>query len=368
MLLNTKLIQIVRDESLSVYKEAIKDRLIYLLILVMVLSISIFTFYYDYTNQLRFFSYFHALGFIIPISTLLYVIFYYFKRLINREPQPIKCFNNPLALVYASRTKLLSSFLLLTAISLFMSCFSTMKNMIPIVNMFKYDVLFQELDRWFFLGHDPALFIHRLIESPYGIFIMDLCYNLWFFIMWTVICYFLLASNSVVRTRFLISTILCWSIIGIVIAMLLSSAGPAFVPRLNPENHAYDLLIQTLENKHNWLIEQGWPGLSSLSMQNNLWDAYANNKDMLGSGISAMPSMHVSVAVLMALAISSVNQKLGYALWVFAFIIFIGSFALGWHYFVDGIVSALLTLCIWRISSYVSETDRQVICTTRISE
>ncbi len=68
---------------------------------------------------------------------------------------------------------------------------------------------------------------------------------------------------------------------------------------------------------------------------------------MLGSGISAMPSMHVSMSVLMALGVSSLNKKLGFAFWGFTLIIYIGSFLLGWHYAVDGLVSAPITVFIW---------------------
>lgn len=361
-----KTMGMIRNELSSLYEEVKRDYLLYSLILIVVLMVSTFSYAYGYTNRLRFFSYLYVLKFIIPISIVLYMIFYYFKLLINREPAPLRQFKNKITLVYIHRTKLLSSFVLMSAMSLFMSSFSMMKSMIPIVNMFKFDLLFQELDKWLFLGSSPALLIHSFIDSPYVFFIINFCYNLWFFLMWTVLCYFLLASHSVTRTRFFISWLLCWSILGIVLAMLLSSAGPVFVPRLTPGNHTYDLLIQALENKNDWLITHGWPGLFSLDMQDILWDAYVNNKELLGSGISAMPSLHVSIAVLLALSVSSVNKKIGYAFWVFAFVIFIGSFTLGWHYFVDGIVSAPLTFLIWHMSSYLCKTERYWCETTLV--
>ena len=68
---------------------------------------------------------------------------------------------------------------------------------------------------------------------------------------------------------------------------------------------------------------------------------------MLGSGISAMPSMHNSFAVLMALSMYAVKRWLGILFIVHAIFIYIGSIALGWHYALDGIVSAPLTVLIW---------------------
>ena len=349
---------LVKD-SVSLYDEVVKDAVVYTFLFSFVLMSSMFLYFNGSNNNIRFFAYFYTFKFIIPISIAIYLVFYFFKLLINREPHPIICFKDQIKLIYVYRIKLASSFILLTAMSVFISSFSTMKSMIPIFNMFKYDSLFHDLDRWLFLGNDPGLFIHNLIENPYIYFFINFCYNLWFFLMWAVLCYFLLTSHSNLRTRFFISWLLCWSILGVVIATIFSSVGPVFISRLNPDNHSYDLLMQALENKHDWLVEQGWPGLYSLAIQNHLWEGYINSKDVLGKGISAMPSMHVSIAVLMALSVSSVNKKIGYVFWLFAAVIFIGSFTLAWHYVVDGIVSAPLTLCIWHLSSYISVPSRQ---------
>ncbi|WP_390502607.1 phosphatase PAP2 family protein [Vibrio harveyi] len=345
-------------EFFCLYDEVAKDTIIYIFLISFVLVSSVLLYFYD-GNNINFFSYFHALKVIVPISIAMYIFFCFLKLLINKERHPINFFKIRIKLIYVYRIKLASSFILLTVMSVFISNFSTMKSMIPIFNMFKYDLLFQNLDRWLFLGNEPGLFIHNLIENPYVYFFISFCYSLWFFLMWSVLCYFLLTSHSNSRTRFFISWLLCWSILGIVIATIFSSVGPVFISRLNPDNHSYDLLMQALENKHDWLIEQGWPGLYSLAIQNHLWEGYINNKDVLGKGISAMPSMHVSIAVLMALSVSSVNKKIGYVFWLFAAVIFIGSFTLGWHYVVDGIVSAPLTLCIWHLSSYISVPSRQ---------
>jgi hypothetical protein len=61
-----------------------------------------------------------------------------------------------------------------------------------------------------------------------------------------------------------------------------------------------------------------------------------------------MPSLHNAIAVLYALAAFRIGRLLGWFMTGYAVIIFIGSVHLGWHYAVDGIVSAAAMVLIWR--------------------
>ena len=78
-----------------------------------------------------------------------------------------------------------------------------------------------------------------------------------------------------------------------------------------------------------------------------LLDSYQSGEKVFGSGISAMPSVHVAIVVLNALLFSTVSRSLGIASWGFALLIFIGSVYTGWHYALDGYVSAIVVLIIW---------------------
>lgn len=345
----------VKKEMSEIWTHIKHDKIIYLVMLLFILIFNGFPYSYGYDSKFTLFAYFYALKVVVPISLVLYAVYYFFKLIFIGERRPIKCFAQRLKLIYIYRSKLISAFVLLSVMSIFMSSFSTMKSLIPLVNMFHLDQLFHEMDLWLFSGYQPGLFVVKWLESPFYLFAINLNYNLWFFFMWATFVYFLIAENSTNRTCFLISWITCWGILGAVLAMLLSSAGPVYVEKLDPTNLTYQPLMQLLQEKHSWLIEQGWPGLYSLATQEKLWLAYAENVEMLGSGISAMPSMHVSIAVLMALSMGAVNKFISYFLWFFAALIFIGSFTLGWHYAVDGLVSAPLTYLIWRISLAIAE-------------
>lgn len=66
-----------------------------------------------------------------------------------------------------------------------------------------------------------------------------------------------------------------------------------------------------------------------------------------------MPSMHVAVATLIALAAGSYRRWLGLALAPVVPVIWIGSIHLGWHYAVDGQLAVPLVLGIWAVSGWV---------------
>ncbi|MGR5470083.1 phosphatase PAP2 family protein, partial [Vibrio astriarenae] len=119
--------------------------------------------------------------------------------------------------------------------------------------------------------------------------IINYCYNIWFLLQWGILCYFILASRSKQRSCYLVSWILCWLLLGMIAATILSSAGPAFLSRLDSNIHDYDELMNLLHQQHDWLIANGYHGLFALDTQDELWDSYANGKEMLGGGISAMP-------------------------------------------------------------------------------
>ncbi|RJX68492.1 hypothetical protein DZ860_17225 [Vibrio sinensis] len=317
---------------------------------VVVLGVALFAYLHGHTSRLSLFSYMSGVILVVPVSIMISATIYFFVLACRREPRPLLCYRNKLLAIYECRARIIASFFLLTALSLVISSFSTMKGLIPLVKPFQYDTLFYEMDLWFFFGHSPWELVHSVFDSPYHIMILNCFYNVWFLLLWGCLCYFLLAPPSNNRTQAILSWILCWFFIGTIMAMLLSSAGPAFLENLEPSNQTYAELMERLKNHDIWLKEQGSFGIFAVQTQENLWQAYIQDKEMLGSGISAMPSMHVSIATQMALSVSSVNRKLGWFFWVYLVIIFIGSFALGWHYAVDGLVSIPLTCLIWYLS------------------
>jgi membrane-associated phospholipid phosphatase len=88
-----------------------------------------------------------------------------------------------------------------------------------------------------------------------------------------------------------------------------------------------------------------------------LWQTYLGNDATIGSGISAMPSMHVAMTTWAAIAVSAAWPRLRVPMWSFASVIFVGSFALGWHYVSDSVAGALGAIACWKLASiYVASS------------
>src|SRR5690606_16080164 len=67
-----------------------------------------------------------------------------------------------------------------------------------------------------------------------------------------------------------------------------------------------------------------------------------------GTGISAMPSMHLAIATLNALLFLRLSRVAGLVTLVYLATTLFGSVYLGWHYAVDGYVSIVAVILLWR--------------------
>ncbi len=91
-------------------------------------------------------------------------------------------------------------------------------------------------------------------------------------------------------------------------------------------------------------------GFARSQYQQLLLHDYRASTLALGAGISAMPSLHNAMAVLFACAAWHANRRMGWLFSGYAVLIWIGSIHLGWHYAIDGIVAAVLTIAIWKLT------------------
>jgi membrane-associated phospholipid phosphatase len=91
-----------------------------------------------------------------------------------------------------------------------------------------------------------------------------------------------------------------------------------------------------------------------------LWADYLHPNGAIGGGISAMPSMHVAIALWVALTLRAYFKRLQWLGWAWFAAILIGSIHLGWHYALDGIAASLIAAIAWRVAKQIvsSETPR----------
>jgi hypothetical protein len=219
----------------------------------------------------------------------------------------------------------------------FLASFTTFKVLVLNLAGYGADPMLAKLDG--ILGFQPWQLTHAII-GPIGTFVVDRLYFAWFLVSQTMLMAVLFVPRLArERGQVLLTFVLSWILLGTIVAVLLPSGGPCYYARLHGADMFADLMARLNA------ISQTHP-LTALGVQDRLWADHSRDVLGLGSGISAMPSMHVSIATVTALLL----RRLGLGLlgWFWLAAVFIGSIHLGWHYASDGIVSVAGTILIWK--------------------
>ena len=128
-------------------------------------------------------------------------------------------------------------------------------------------------------------------------------------------------------------------------ATIFASVGPCFLEPIKGDPH-FAAQMAYLESANEQVP------ILTLHVQDLLLEWYRAGDRGLGSGITAMPSMHVAMAMLFWLAVRRVSPVAGKLFGAFFVTIWIASVHLGYHYAVDGLVSVIATYAIWRFASW----------------
>lgn len=229
---------------------------------------------------------------------------------------------------------------------LFLTAFTTFKIAIPEIVPFYADPLLASIDRTIF-GADAWFFSHLMVNRPMLLF-LAFQYEVTWKVMWFAMFVFVgLWSDRKRGARYLLAHALMLIICGTVLATALSSVGPIFYDRIYGGDRFADLAAT---------MRSLGDATDTWQTSNYLFLAYRSGQLYLGSGISAMPSIHVAVTALNAFFLASFNRWLGIIAWGFFAAIAFMSVETGWHYVSDGVLSFIVVSAIWYGTGKVSET------------
>ena len=217
------------------------------------------------------------------------------------------------------------------------SLFLPLKYAIPKLVPFWLDAPLARAERALFTA-DPWLLLDRILG--WATMPIDRLYGLWLPTQALILFLVMLQPPSTMKSRLLIGYVLAWFLLGVVAALIFSSAGPIFYDRLFGGN-SFAPLRETLHGRGAWVV---------LAESDRMWTSLASSRPGIVAGISAVPSMHVAICVWMILAVRTLAPRAAPIAVLYAALIWIGSVQLGWHYITDGLVGVLGMLALWPLS------------------
>jgi len=282
----------------------------------------------------------------IMLVSLFLMRFYHIARHVKPE-RPIPALLKDLRQFLSSGARMANGIPMVIIMVIFMYVFVGVKASIPNLNPYSWDHYFSEMDRTLHFGQQPWQWLQPLLGHPFITFVININYSGWFLVMWMMWVHFAFADRpSPLRTRFFLSFFLMWILIGGILAVVFSSAGPCYYGRLGLSPDPFADLMAYLRGAN-----QIFP-IWAIPVQDVLWQGHVGKSAI--DGISAMPSMHNGSALLFALAGYKISRFAGHLLSAHAILIFIGSIHLGWHYAVDSYLAWALTVVIWFAMAPVS--------------
>jgi hypothetical protein len=242
------------------------------------------------------------------------------------------------------------SVLLMVGFLPFHVMFNAIKNAVPAQHGFASDHFLADFDKVLHFGVDPGAFLVKHLGSDWLLRAIEVNYNT----VWLAICfgsiYWVAVSPRCagVRLRYCLCTLLSWILAGNVLASMFPSAGPIYYGLVTGDAERFANVTQLVGSHVRQFI-------STADYQSYLWNLYVTHQAGLGSGISAFPSMHVSIVMLNALFIAEGSRKLALPAFGYVALIAFGSVYLGWHYAVDGYASIIVTVAIyWAVRKAMS--------------
>jgi hypothetical protein len=216
--------------------------------------------------------------------------------------------------------------------------FQALKQSLGHVRGFPWDDTLARIDSVIHGG--PAWHWYQfLLGFPTLLKVIDLLYVSWFVCLALMVMWLSWTHERRLRQRALLALLLLWIGAGTIGAWALASAGPCY--RTGVDADAATLVAR--------LDASGAAGIARTS-QRNVWYALETDQWRRFGGVSAMPSLHVGFAVLIAIIAWQRVRWVGALVGLYALLVQVGSVLLAWHYGIDGYAGALCAWGAWRVA------------------
>jgi len=240
-----------------------------------------------------------------------------------------------------------AAFIPVLLLPLFSSVFTSFKVSIPEIAPFSWDPVLMRYDLALHGGFHPWELLQPVLGHPLITSALSYLYNFWHGMIFVVYWQMFRIKKRALRMQFLLSFVLAWAVLGSIGALLFSSAGPCYYANVVDGPNPFADQMAYLYAAHDV-----FPNRAILA-QDYLWQIYQDGKAHLGGGISAMPSLHIAVGMLIFLLARSYGRRVAWLAGGYMVVLMVGSVHLGWHYAIDGYVGIIGGLAAWMIAGWL---------------
>lgn len=239
-------------------------------------------------------------------------------------------------------------------IGLAASLFLPLKYAIPSEIPFWLDLPLAQIERSLF-GADPWQVLDRLVGP--ALMPVDRVYALWLPVQTLGLFLVVVQPPSLAKSRALIAYSLAWLALGVIAAVLFSSAGPVF----------YDRVFGGTRFAPLGSILSARGASVMLAESDTMWRSYATGEPGLVAGMSAFPSMHVAISLWLFLAARKLARRFAPLAAIYFLFVWIASVQLGWHYVADGLAAAGGMAALWWVAGPLDRALAERMASRRVA-